>query len=97
MEVEFHIIGRVIEWRGPAPFYFVPVHIEIANEIKALAKQFSYGWGCIPARVNIESLECSTAIMPKDGGYLIPLKDAIRKPLNLQVDDEVHLTLSLTK
>jgi hypothetical protein len=44
MDFEFEFSCELIEWRGPAPFYFVPMPAEMSTEIKALAKVLSYGW-----------------------------------------------------
>jgi Domain of unknown function (DUF1905) len=43
VEFEFEFEGEIIEWRGPAPFYFVAVPSDLNEEIAALAKSLSYG------------------------------------------------------
>ena len=43
--VEFS--GEVFEWRGPAPFHFVRVPENVAEEIGEEAARISYGWGMI--------------------------------------------------
>lgn len=35
--------GRVIEWRGPSPFYFVPVPEEECEAIREVAALATYG------------------------------------------------------
>ena len=85
----------VFEWRGPAPFYFARVTDEVAAEIKQVASIVSYGWGVIPASVTIGKTTYTTSLFPKDGGYLVPLKDAVRKPEALAVDDEIRIRLEL--
>ena len=45
MELEFS--NQMIEWRGPAPFYYVPVPAEQSALIRETARQVSYGWGVI--------------------------------------------------
>lgn len=40
--------GEVFEWRGPAPFHFVRVPEDVAEEIGEEAARISYGWGMIP-------------------------------------------------
>ncbi len=37
-EMEWEFAGPVIEWRGPAPFYFVAVPDEESADIKFAAK-----------------------------------------------------------
>lgn len=92
---EFEFTGDLFEWRGPAPFYFVSVPDDIAAEIKILAPMVTYGWGVIPATVTIGATTITTSLFPKDGGYLVPLKDAIRKPENITLGDAVTMSMTL--
>lgn len=72
MDVEFE--GPVVEWRGPAPFYFVCVPEEESADIKLAAKGMEY-WGQVPVVVQVGQTEFTTALSPKDGRYLIPLSN----------------------
>jgi len=87
--------GEVIQWRGPSPYYFVTMPDEPAAAIHGIAKAVSYGWGCIPARVRIDDAVFTTALIPKDGRYLVPLKDAVRRRLGVSDDDVVAVELSI--
>jgi hypothetical protein len=49
--MDFRFTGQVIEWRGPAPFYFIEVPAKYSPEIKAIAADKSYGWGVLHAMV----------------------------------------------
>ena len=71
--------GEVIFWRGPAPFYFVGCPDEPAAAVHAVSHIATYGWGCIPVSARIRDTEFGTALIPKDGGYLLPLKAVVRK------------------
>jgi hypothetical protein len=93
MEFEFESV--VFEWRGPSPFYFVAVPDDVAAEIKLIAPTLTYGWGVIPATVTIGSTTVTTSLFPKDGGYLVPLKDSLRKPEGVSNGDSVAIDLSL--
>lgn len=93
MEFEFESV--VFEWRGPSPFYFVAVPDDVAAEIKLIAPTLTYGWGVIPATVTIGSTTVTTSLFPKEGGYLVPLKDALRKPEKISVGDSITVVLSL--
>lgn len=92
MEQEF--AAEVIEWRGPAPYYFVPVPEQEGVALRATASAASYGWGMLPIRARIGSTEWKTSLWPKDGGYLLPLKDAVRKPERLNAGDAVDVRLT---
>jgi len=87
--------GRVIEWRGPAPYYFVPVPDEEAAAIQEVAAMATYGWGVIPVRARIGEVAFTTSLFPKNGGYLLPLKDAVRKPHGLTKDDDVTVEMTV--
>lgn len=90
MELGFE--GRVIEWRGPAPFYFVDIPQEESDDIKLMAKGIEY-WGQVPVVVRVDGTEFSTALFPKDGRYLLPLKAAVRKTARIELDQVVAVEL----
>jgi hypothetical protein len=87
--------GQVIYWRGPSPFHFVAVTEPVAKKIKAEAARLSYGWGVIPVTTTIGKVEFTTSLFPKDGGYLLPIKNAVRLPAGIEVGDDLKISLSL--
>ena len=92
--MEFEFEGPVVEWRGPAPFYFVAIPDDDSADIKVLAKGIEY-WGQVPVIVRIGETEFSTALFPKDGRYLLPLKNAVRNAARIAVDEIVAVELSV--
>jgi hypothetical protein len=92
MEFDFEFEGAVVEWRGPAPFYFVAIPEEESAEIKLLAKGIEY-WGQVPVTACIGNTQFSTALFPKDGCYLLPLKTAVRKSAGIGPDQVVAVEL----
>jgi hypothetical protein len=93
MDLQF--AGRVIEWRGPAPYYFVPIPDEESADIHEVAAMATYGWGVIPVTARIGEVDFQTSLFPKDGGYLLPLKDAVRRPQRITAGDEVTVELTV--
>jgi hypothetical protein len=93
MEVEFS--GPIWYWRGPAPFYVVTIPEEHCADLKAVSASVTYGWGMIPATVRIGETEWTTALFPKDGRYLVPLKDRVRQAERLEEGDEVTIRLEV--
>jgi hypothetical protein len=93
--LRFEISGTVIEWRGPAPFYFVPTPIEVTEEIEIYKRELTYGWGVIPAKVTLGTVTVTTSLFPKNGSFYIPLKDALGKPNEISVGDFVTLILEI--
>jgi hypothetical protein len=43
----------------------------------------------------IGEVDFETSLFPKDGGYLLPLKDAVRKPSGITVGDEVTVAMTV--
>jgi hypothetical protein len=97
--VELVFVGRVFVWRGPAPYFFVPVPEEETEAIREVRAMATYGWGVIPVEARVGGVRFETSLFPKDGGYLLPLKDAVRKPQGISAGDEVtvEMTVRLTR
>ena len=93
-DMDFEFEGPVIEWRGPAPFYFVRIPEEESEDIKAAAKGLEY-WGQVPVVVRIDDVEFGTALFPKDGQYLVPVKDSVRKSIGIEVDEVLAVSLNI--
>ena len=89
MQIEFS--GKIIFWRGPAPWFFVKVPAKHSREIKAISNLVTYGWGVIPVHVQIGETEFTTSLFPKDGRYLVPIKASVRKAENLEKGDKVTI------
>lgn len=94
MILEF--IGEAIEWRGPAPFVFVRVPEDVSAEIKAVSNLVTYGWGCIPVKARIGKTDTTTALFPKDGAYLVPVKVLVQKAEGAKVGDRLQVRLELS-
>ena len=92
---ELTFTGRVVEWRGPAPYYFVPLPERAAAEVHDVRAMATYGWGVIPVEARIGDAVFTTSLFPKDGGYLLPLKDAVRRPQGLGEGDEVAVAMTV--
>lgn len=88
-DMEFE--GAVWQWRGPAPHYFVSVPAELCDGLRVAARLVSYGWGMVPARVRVGATEWRTAIFPKDGGYIVPIKADVRRKEGIDEGQVVKL------
>jgi hypothetical protein len=93
--VHLQFTGRVIEWRGPAPFYFVSMPEEVSDAIAAIAPEVTYGWGVIPVLARIDDTEFTTSLFPKEGSYLLPLKVKVRTAIGIDVDDDVDVSMRI--
>lgn len=90
-EIEF--TAEVFEWRGPAPYHFLAVSPDGCERLRALAPSVTYGWGMVPVTARIGEIEWRTSLWPKDGRFLLPLKDAARKAAGIGLGDTVTATL----
>jgi hypothetical protein len=80
-------------WRGPSPYHFITVPDEEAAALESASPLVSYGWGMIPVMATIGKTEWKTSLFPKDGGYLVPIKDWVRKAEDRELDDVVTVRL----
>jgi hypothetical protein len=89
--------------KAPASWHFVTIEGEVAEAIHALALMRRLengrkrGWGTINVRATIGETEWESSIFPaKDvGGWLLPIKAAVRKAEGLSVGDEIAVTVRL--
>ncbi len=93
MKLEFS--GQIWYWRGPAPWFFVTVPPEQCDYLTAISGSVTYGWGMIPARVRIGKTAWETALFPKDGRYIVPIKASVRQAEPLQEGDTVTVRLEV--
>ena len=93
MHLEFS--GEVWHWRGPSPYHFVTVPDEESAQLEATSALVTYGWGMIPVEARIGSTRWTTSLFPKDGGYVVPLKDVVRRAEDIDVGDIVSVFLSV--
>lgn len=91
MVIEFS--GNIVYWRGPAPWYFVAIPDQSSNDLNAISRFVTYGWGVIPVRARIGKTEWKTSLFPKDGRYLVPIRVSVREAEKLEIGDEVTIRL----
>lgn len=93
-ELVWAVSAEVIEWRGPAPFYYLPMNQQDSAELKIEAAGLEY-WGQIAVFVEIDGATFRTAVFPKDGRYLVPLRAAVRKEHRIELGDHITARVRL--
>ena len=93
MNLEFS--GDIWYWRGPAPFYFVTVPEAECEILKDVSTWVTYGWGMIPVRACIGKTVWKTSLFPKEGRYLVPIKNSVRKAEDLDEGSAVTVRLEV--
>ncbi|MDO8390979.1 MAG: DUF1905 domain-containing protein [Actinomycetota bacterium] len=85
--------GELFEWRGPSPFHFIAMTDDDGADLREIANEVTYGWGVIPVRVRIGRTEWTTSLFPRQGQYLVPVKDKVRRAESLAIGDQVKVRL----
>jgi hypothetical protein len=93
LDIEF--AGELWYWRGPSPYHFITVPEEACVGLRAVSAVVTYGWGMIPVNVRIGGSAFETSLFPKDGGYVVPIKDAVRHAEGLADGDTVSVNLAI--
>jgi len=91
----FAFESRVITWRGPSPFFFAPIPDVLTEAVRAGARAASYGWGVVPVAATLGGVDFTTSLFPKDGAYLLPLKDAVRHRAGVTAGDVVAVEMAI--
>jgi hypothetical protein len=85
--------AEVIEWRGPAPYLFVPVPGDLVGEVRYAARQASYGWGCVPVEGRIGGTDFTSSLFPRGDTYLLPVKVAVQRAEGVRLGDLVAVEI----
>jgi len=93
--MEWTFTGEVIEWRGPAPYLFVAMTPADSEDLKEQARGLIY-WGQVPVQVTIGGSEFTTALFPRDGRYLVPVKAAVRRAEEIEEGAVVEVIVRLS-
>lgn len=92
--MEWSFTGAVIEWRGPAPYLFVAMTPADSEDLREEARGLIY-WGQVPVCVTIGDTEFTTALFPRDGRYLVPVKAAVQRAEGIGEGAEVDVIVRL--
>ena len=92
MELEFS--GEIVEWRGPAPYFFVALPPEEAEMIDDIKAEVAY-WGVIPVAARLGDTEFTTAMFPREETYFLPLRAAVRRAEAVGLGEVVDVRLSV--
>jgi len=94
--MEFAFTGAVISWRGPAPFVFLEVPEDVSADVKEAARGMEY-WGQVAVEARIGETGFRTALFPKDGRYLLPLKAVVRRAEVIDVGQVLEAQMELVR
>src|SRR5688572_17826280 len=93
--IKYDFSSKPWKYTGPASWTFISLPGDIASEIRINLKSEEEGWGRLKATAKIGKTEWKTAIWfdTKMKTYLLPLKAAIRKKENIEIDKDLAVTI----
>jgi len=98
----FTFTGTIWVWQArsgekPVCWFFVTVEGQTAAEIKLAALGLTAGFGSLPVRATIGVTTWRTSIFPhrEAGGWILPLKAAVRKSTDVGEGDAIEVTLEI--
>jgi hypothetical protein len=94
--VELEFSGEVVHWRGPSPYFFVAIPAAPSQEIADVASLITYGWGAIPVTARVGDTTWTTSLFPRNGAYLLPLRDSVRLGEGIELGEVVSVWMSMT-
>lgn len=87
--------AELFEWRGPAPFHWFALPEGVCDYVRSEAAAASYGWGAVPVCVRIGATGWETSLLPRGGGYVLPVKQDVRAREGLADGDLVSVAMSV--
>jgi hypothetical protein len=80
---------------GEAPWHFVTLPREIADEIEETGKEVRRGFGAVKVSVTIGSTTWATSLFPdtKAASYVLPVKRMVREREGLAAGDTVSVSI----
>jgi hypothetical protein len=93
----FSFSSKVWLYPGKAAWHFLTLPKNLADEISENFGYFKQGWGSIKVVVKIQETVWETSIFQdkKSQSYLLPIKSAIRKKLDIKENDEITINLEI--
>lgn len=84
-------------WKEGATWHFISVPEDPSAAIKSFAPEAKRGFGSVRVKVRIGTSEWQTSVFPskETGGYVLPIKKAVRTAEGLSVGDEADITLEI--
>ncbi|WP_156256360.1 DUF1905 domain-containing protein [Sandarakinorhabdus oryzae] len=102
---EWQFTGPLWIWKGkaadgkpnPMSWHFLTITGDVADGIRAAAPGRTAAWGSVYVKVKLGATSWETSVFPsKDvGGYLLPVKAAVRKKEGVGEGDVVTVELAL--
>lgn len=90
--------GPMVRWSGDkASWYFIVLTGDVVGEIHYAAMGRTGGFGSVKVSATIGATQWDTSVFPdkKSGGFMLPVKAAVRRAEKLSEGDTVSLSLEI--
>lgn len=96
-ELRYTFRASLWRWSGNASWVFLTVPPAPSDEIDDRRGASARGFGAVKVAVRIGATAWRTSIFPSTahGGYILPVKKAVRAAEGVDVDDEVTVLLDI--
>ena len=91
------VTGALWLWSGGSvSWHFLTVPEELSGEIRAQSLAHRGGFGSVRVEATVNGVSWRTSVFPqKSGGYLLPVKAAVRPDSGKAAGDEVTVNMGL--
>lgn len=95
--IDFTFRAPIWLWKDGASWHFITVPEEPSAAIKHFAPEAKRGFGSVRVKVRIGTSEWRTSVFPskESGGYVLPIKKAVRTAQGLRVGEDADVTLEI--
>lgn len=97
-EERIETTGPLVKWSGDkASWFFILLSGDVVGEIHYAAMGRTGGFGSVKVRATIGDTTWETSLFPskQSGGFVLPVKAAVRKAEALAEGDKVSLSLRI--
>ncbi len=97
IDLDFTFTAELWEWQGKGSWVFVTLPADLSADIKHFTRHLPRGFGSVRVAVSVGATTWKTSVFPhkEQGGYILPIKKAVRTAEALTIGDTVDFAISV--
>ena len=98
IDLDFSFESKVWLWQAEkGAWHFATLPSDMSDDIKAFTAHLARGFRSVKVEARIGDTVWKTSIFPSKerGAYILPLKAAVRKAEGIDLEDTVHIDLTI--